>query len=286
MKESVLVIGGDKRYYIAAELIADLGFTVYICGFEMLANNPKLKEAQFSNLPCTDYVLLPAPYQDMDGIVKMPYSETRIKLSAILPELNQNACVILGGVDWEVQKMFDTMGIAYYDLLSDETYTVKNAFITSQAAVMLAASKSAKALSDCNILVCGYGRIGKTLTRLLYSYGCRVTVSARKDKDLEWIGITGCKPVYTNEIEKVINDQDIIFNTIPFCVLDQKELVHAKKNVLIMELASKPFGINFEEASKLGLNTYIELGLPGRCFPCSAAKTVAEAFQRVVKRGW
>lgn len=286
MKESVLVIGGDKRYYIAADMISDLGLTVYAFGFELLANNPKIRTAVFSNLPYTDYILLPAPYQDADGAIKMPFCEKRLKLEEVLPQINPDAYVVTGGVDFEAQVLFDKFGIPYYDLLLDESYAVKNAFITSQAALMIAASKSSKALSDCNILICGYGRIGKSLACLLKAFGSNITVSARKDKDIEWIDVGGYNPVYTHEIDSIIENQDIIFNTIPACVLGQKELTRAQKNVLLLELASKPFGINFEEASRLGLKTYVELGLPGRCFPNSAAKTVADAFQRIVKRGW
>lgn len=286
MKKTVLIIGGDKRYYIAADMIADFGYTVYACGFDLLPENHKLRTASFSNLPYTDYVLLPAPYQDPDGMVKMPFSEKRLKLYDIIPQINPDAYIVTGGVDMEAQVLFDHSGLPYYDLLQDESYTVKNAFITSQAAVMIAASKSDKALSDCNILICGYGRIGKSLSVLLKAYGCKITVSARKEKDIEWIGIGGFEPVYTDEIETVMENQDIVFNTIPCCVLGQKELNRANKNVLLLELASKPFGIHFEEASRLGLKTYVELGLPGRCFPNSAAKTVADAFQRIVKRGW
>lgn len=286
MKESVLAIGGDKRYYIAADILSDLGYTVYTCGFELLAENHKIKSAVFSGLPYTDYILLPAPYLDADGSIKMPFSEKRLKLGDILSQINPDAYVITGGVDLEAQVLFENFGIPYYDLLLDETYTVKNAFITAQAAVMIAASKSSKALSDCNILICGFGRIGKSLASLLKAYGSNITVSARKDKDIEWIGIGGYKPVYTHEIDSIIENQDIVFNTIPACVLGQKELTRAQKNLMLLELASKPFGINFEEAARLGLKTYVELGLPGRCFPNSAAKTVADAFQRIVKRGW
>ena len=286
MKEIVLVIGGDKRQYLAAEMIADKGYTVYICGLEKLPANHKFKTADMQALPYSDYVLLPAPYQDAEGTIKTPYSDARILMAELCPQFNPNACIILGGADFNTQTLFENYGFTCFDLLTDEPYMARNAFLTSQAAVMLAASKSSKALSDCNILICGFGRIGKTLAGILRGFGSHITVSARKDKDLEWIGILGYHPVETSEIYTVIHDQDILFNTVPSRILGQNELNNAKKGVLIMELASKPFGIDFAAASALGLSTFVELGLPGRCFPSSAAVSVADAFQRIAKKGW
>lgn len=286
MKEIVLVIGGDKRYYLAAEMIAEKGYAVTIAGFDRLPENHRLKTADLTALPYSDYILLPAPFADADGYIRMPFSDARQSISDLCVQFNPDACILLGGVDLKTQTLLENHGFAYFDLLTDEPYAARNAFITSQAAVMLAASKSPKALSDCNILICGFGRIGKTLAALLKGYGSRITVSARKDKDIEWIGIQGYRPVDTGELHTVIHEQDIIFNTVPFCVWGRSELEKTKKGVQIMELASKPFGIDFEAASALGINTMIEPGLPGRCFPVSAAAAVTDAFQRIAKKGW
>ena len=38
-----------------------------------------------------------------------------------------------------------------------------------------------------NVLVLGYGRIGKSLSRMLKGIGAKVTVEARKEEDLSWI---------------------------------------------------------------------------------------------------
>ncbi len=286
MKEIVLVIGGDKRHYLAAEMISEKGYAVIITGFDKLPADHKLKTADLAALPYSDYVLLSAPFADADGYIRMPFSDARHRIADLCPQFNPDACVILGGVDFETQTLFESCGLTYFDLLTDEPYAARNAFITAQAALMLAASKSGKALSDCNILICGFGRIGKTLAALLKGYGSRITVSARKDRDIEWIGISGYRPADTGELHTVVHEQDIIFNTVPSPVLGRGELEKTKKGALIMELASKPFGVDFEAASALGINTVIEPGLPGRCFPVSAAAAVTDAFQRIAKKGW
>jgi len=281
MRKTVLVFGGDKRHYIAAEILQDRGYDVAVCGFEKMAHQSNLKSVEAESLPYADFCLLPAPYKDIDGAVKMPFSDKRVKLYKICAQLNPNAMIVFGGADEDSRNIFSDLNLSSYDILADETYTVKNAFITSQAAVMLACSRSLRALSDCGIMICGYGRIGKTLLQLLKGFHAEITVTARKEKDLEWIRTEGSKAVNTGDIHTVIGENDIIFNTIPSRVIYKRELEMAKKDAIFIELASKPHGIDFDEAKRLGLETYIELGLPGRFFPYSAAIAVADAFQRI-----
>jgi dipicolinate synthase subunit A len=285
MRKTVLVFGGDRRQYIAAEILHDRGYDIAVCGFEKMAHQSNLKSVEAESLPYADFCLLPAPYKDTDGAIKMPFSDRRVKLYQVSAQLNPNAAVVFGGADEESKNIFSDLNLSSFDILADETYTIRNAFITSQAAVMLACSRSLRALSDCSVLICGYGRIGKTLSDILKGFRASITVTARKEKDLEWIRTEGAKAVNTADIHTVIGENDIIFNTIPSRVIYKRELEMAKKDAIFIELASKPHGIDFEEAKRLGLETYIELGLPGRFFPYSAAIAVADAFQRIaIKR--
>ena len=44
-----------------------------------------------------------------------------------------------------------------------------------------------RTLHGSKILVLGYGRIGKSLSRMLKGIGADVSVEARKEEDLAWI---------------------------------------------------------------------------------------------------
>ena len=79
-----------------------------------------------------------------------------------------------------------------------------------------------------------------------------------------------------SQLEENIEKADVIFNTVPQLVLDEKELQMVDKKCVIIDLASKPGGINFEKAKELNLETYWALGLPGKVAPRSAATYMAE----------
>ena len=73
-----------------------------------------------------------------------------------------------------------------------------------------------------NILVLGYGRIGKSLSRMLKGIGAKVTVVARRRDDLAWIIENGYTPVHLKDLEDILPSQNIIFNTIPHLIMDRK----------------------------------------------------------------
>ena len=55
-----------------------------------------------------------------------------------------------------------------------------------------------------------------------------------------------------------------------------------KRDVILMELASAPYGMDMAAAEKLGLNVQIEGGLPGRYCPGDAAQIWLEYIERSV----
>ena len=72
----------------------------------------------------------------------------------------------------------------------------------------------------------------------------------------------------------------MIFSTPPSMVLDREMLGHVDQRALIIDLASPPYGVDLEAAAGLGLNAVRESGLPGRCYPFSAARALFNAVIR------
>lgn len=138
-------------------------------------------------------------------------------------------------------------------------------------------------LAASRCLVVGYGRIGKILSRLLQSLGAEVTVSARKCSDLAWISVFGMKPVKTEELSAVIGDYDIIFNTVPAMVLNEGILKRVDPKTLIIDLASKPGGVDFSTAKDLGLKVIWSLGLPGKVAPITSGEIIKEAVVNILE---
>jgi dipicolinate synthase subunit A len=128
----------------------------------------------------------------------------------------------------------------------------------------------------------GFGRIGKILARMLLGIGANVTVEARKYQDLAWIKSYGYNGVHLNQLEKVIGNYDVIFNTIPSVILDTEILSKIKKDCLVIDLASKPGGVDFEMARDMGLKVIWALSLPGKVAPNTAGNIIKDTIFNII----
>lgn len=128
----------------------------------------------------------------------------------------------------------------------------------------------------------GYGKVGKALSHSLQALGARTYVGARKYADLALIENHGCIPLTMNEAKGHINEFSIIFNTIPSLVLDSEALRRVSRGALIIDLASKPGGVDFDAAKQLGLNVIWALSLPGRVAPVTAGLIIKDTITNIL----
>ena len=156
------------------------------------------------------------------------------------------------------------------DFLQDPYYLASNAAITADCALDLLREKSDAPLQGKQILIIGWGRIGKCLAKKLEQQNAHVTISARKPADLAMIQALSYRSLPTSKLSEWANRFDAILNTVPALVLPELE---AKADAIVMELASKP-GISGEGI----LNAR---GLPGKMAPERSGKLIAETFIRL-----
>ena len=131
-------------------------------------------------------------------------------------------------------------------------------------------------------VISGFGRIAKVLCRDLLALGMNVTVSARRFSDLAWIGIYGAKKLPVSELGGQLESYDLIINTVPARLFDRELLEKIRKDSLIIDLASKPGGIDFDAAQELGVNAVWALSLPGKVAPISAGQIICDTIQNIL----
>jgi len=100
---------------------------------------------------------------------------------------------------------------------------------------------------------------------------------------LSWAEIYGCKAVHTSALENIIGEYDLIFNTVPAVILNEKCLNQIKNDALIIDLASKPGGVDFDTAGKLGLKVVWALSLPGKIAPVTSGEIIACTILNILK---
>ena len=287
MSSKITFIGGDIRMIEAARFAAKKHKEVIIYGFDKLEKNfdtydvtieTNLKEALLG----ADTVIFGLP-SSVDGKnLFAPYSSKDIPICSVISYIKPSA-YIFGGMHKEyIQKEAETKGIKCFDYFLREELTLKNALVTAEGALQTAMTETPHTIHSSKCLVIGYGRIGKMLSDILKKLGATVTCSARKESDLALIECNAMEAVNTSLIGKSIGRFDIIFNTVPFSILEEKNLASVRHDALIIDLASKPGGVDFESARKLGLKVIWATSLPGKVAPETSGKIISDTVFNIL----
>ena len=158
-----------------------------------------------------------------------------------------------------------------------------NAICTAEGAIAIAMDNTAITLCTAKILVIGFGRIGKVLSHRLRGLGAEVYVSARSHYDRAWTLAYGYKPLDTYKLGGLLSGFDVIINTVPAHVLDENLLREVKKSTLLLDLASKPGGIDFASAAGLGLHVIWALSLPGEAAPITSGAIIRDTIYNILQ---
>ena len=277
MKNSISIIGGDLRQLTLAELLKENGYDVYVYGFgsDYVSEKYNVTDDIFKLLK-NDIIILPIPVTQDFKTINAPFSKEPIPLSYI-KECSKNAKLILGGkITKEINNMCYNSKIIDYS--NREELMIKNAIATAEGALEIALSETAHTIWNSKCIITGFGRIGKVLSRMLKNMGADVYVAARKHQDLAWIETNGYHPVLYKDLKDVLKNADIIFNTVPSLIFDNNVLKSINQTSPIIDLASKPGGVDFETAKDLGLNVIWALSLPGKVAPITSGKIIHDTI--------
>lgn len=192
--------------------------------------------------PDVTHVLLDVPYRPIDD------------LDQVLQSLPDHVILISG----RLPERFLTR--PHIDLLQDEGYLWKNAALTAVCALRCVPPIP----KDSNVLVIGWGRIGKHLIRLLSSLNVHTTLlshSAIHRVEAQSFGIqTG-----------LLSNYHTVFNTAPYPI----QLPEAARNAVKVDLASVD-GLS-------GDDVIHARGLPNLLAPESSGQLIAETILNNIK---
>jgi dipicolinate synthase subunit A len=169
------------------------------------------------------------------------------------------------------------------DYFAREELAVKNAVPTAEGAIQIAMEELPTTLQDTRVLVIGFGRLGKMLAQRLRGLGAQVTVSARSYADLAWIEALGFQAERTDELEGWLCNYGLIINTVPALVLGEAALEDVSPDCLLLDLASRPGGIDREAAAALGLKVIWALSLPGKVAPATSGRIIRDTVYHILQ---
>lgn len=280
------IIGGDRRQQALAEFLAECGARVDTYGFAMKPDSgvtvcDNLEDALLG----ADFVLLPLPAFSSDGLLATN-GERRITIYEIITA-SERDCLLLGGMlKDDAKKLLEKQGRAYVDYYESDELQSLNAIPTAEGALAIAMQMRTRTIAGSTALVIGYGRIGKVLARYLQALGAFVTVAARNPIAREQAAMCGLKVVDITEMDESLAKSEMIFNTVPARVIEDKKLDFIGQKVPLIELASAPYGFSFSAAAEKGVSAILASSLPGKVAPDTAGEAIGKVVLSILaKRG-
>lgn len=169
--------------------------------------------------------------------------------------------------------------VTYADL---PEFALRNAVPTAEGAIAEAARRSGCTAWGQRALVVGAGRCGRALVQRLHALGCRVRCAARSAQGRAEAELLGAEAVPLDALPRAARDCGWVFNTVPAPVLGAEVLGALPSGALVLDLASAPGGTDFAAARALGVEAVLLPGIPGRMFPRTAGRIVAEVALEIL----
>ncbi|MGB3989652.1 MAG: dipicolinate synthase subunit DpsA, partial [Acetivibrionales bacterium] len=263
------VIGGDLRNVKLAEAIHSDGHCVNLFGFKNAGFSSELQETDDleTAIASSDIIIGPLPCTSDNEMLNAPFHDKKIHISEVFKIMKKAQLFIAGRINGKIMQMAQAYNIRPIDILEREEMAVLNAIPTAEGAIQIAMEELPVTLNGSRVLILGYGRLGKVLAKMLSGLGAEVYVATRKYSDAAWLRAYGINSVYMDGLDRYLADMDLIINTIPDKVLDQAKLELIEKESLVIDLASKPGGVDFEKAGQIGIKVIWALSLPGKVAP-------------------
>lgn len=216
----ISIIGGDLRIVRLAEMYAKEKYKIFTYGLEKYFD--KNMQLKFDNniimckniedaLSASRYIISGVPLSRDDKYISTPFSENKIEMEDFLEKISNYSTYLLNKtqkgnninfIAGKIPRSFYNGKINVIDLLENEEFNILNSIPTVEGTIKIILQEREDTIHESNIVVCGFGRIGKILCNRLKYLGAKVYCTARKETDLAWIREAGYVPLNYTEIEK------------------------------------------------------------------------------------
>ena len=250
------VIGADERQAAAGRALARAGYRV---------DGPE-------EIALTDYILLP-----------LPLDEARTPLAELLRAAKPGTVALGGMLSAQAQAIAREAGVELLDYFAREELTIRNAIPTAEGCIGLLMRERKRTLFGSALLLTGFGPVGQALGVRLTALGAEVTVAARRPAQRALAESFGLRSLPLSRLASAAPVFDTVVNTIPAMVLTEEVLTRLRSGSLVIDLASRPGGTDFEAASRLGHRAIHALSLPAVCAPEMAGEAVAQTVCEILR---
>lgn len=280
------VVGGDTRQIAVAKALTGLFNTVKIFGHppsdvpDPIKNCWDLKET----LENARVVVLPISGMNDAGLVRGYNLDHYIDFGSCISSLAGGTLILTGSLTDKWIKLADSLQIKVFQYAEEDEIAILNSVPTAEGAVQIAMEELPITIHGSIVIVLGFGRVGTTVARIFKALGAKVIASARRPSVLARAWEMGCEKVLTSALPGIIQNANLIINTIPAMVINETLLQKVSKEALIIDLASPPGGTDFEAAKKLNIKAILAPGLPGKVAPVTSGLILSSAIPKLIEQ--
>lgn len=277
--KTILILGGDNRSLYLGEYLEKQHYRVCYYAFNQADCYENLTDA----VNDADFIILPLPLTRDRVTLNASLYDGTVTLSDIYSLSVSDKMFFGGQMPQSFCEEIDARGGEWCDYMLLDELAIYNAIPTAEGVVKVLTEELPITIHGMKCAVTGYGRVGKILAQTLKSLGADVTVFARKQKDFADAFTKGITPKEFNELSSEYQDFDALINTVPQRVLGEKELDNINPECVLIEIASAPFGMDFQAAKERAFNVIKAGSLPGKVAPKSAGEIIGRSILPIIR---
>ncbi|MBP3919968.1 MAG: hypothetical protein J6D28_00210 [Bacilli bacterium] len=285
---NVLVLGGDLRYL---EIINNLSFKydIDVVGYKNTYINDKVKNINICSVDISKYDIIIFPVNGvMDkNLINCRFNNVPIKLdNDLLVGTKENVLIFSGISTPALNNMLKLADRECTFLMKDDDIVKGNSLLTAEGIIADIIINTEKSLNNEDILVLGYGNIGKVLVKYLSLFNSNITVGIIDYNDKLLLDQLGINNFFTNDfslLKESIGKADVIVNTVPNVIIDEKNYKYINKDSYILDISSHPHGFNQYSLDELFIKNKLYLGIPGKVAPITAGKILSKKITKVME---
>lgn len=281
MKNNIfLILGGDNRSLYLGEYLEKQQFDVCYYAFNDADCFENLNEA----IDKASVIILPLPVSRDRLSLNTPFFDDTVLLADICTLATPDKFILGGQLPKSFCEELNAKGIKFCDYFLLDELAIYNAVPTAEGVVNILIDKLPITIHNMHCGICGYGKVAKALADTLKALGADVTVFARKEPAIAEAFSRGLKAEHFSKLSSDYHDFDTLINTVPTKVIGGTEMDLLNPDCLLVETASSPFGIDFQEAKEHALDVIKATSLPGKVAPKTAGEIIGLSILPIIKQ--
>ncbi len=281
---SAAIVGGDLRQIEVAKVFTGLFKEVRIYGHPPTEVPAAVSfGSSLDELVNTRVILLPINGMNEAGIVSGYKSDQTINFGSLIPSLAKGTLIVTGSMPPRWIQKANALQLKVLQYANDDEIAILNSIPTAEGALQIAMEQLPITIHNSTTIVIGFGRVGITVARVFKALGSKIFVAARRSASLARAWEQGYEKIAVNSLDGIIGAADIVINTVPSLILSEALISKMSSQALIIDLASPPYGTDFEAARRFNIKALLAPGLPGKVAPKTAGFILSSSIPRLIR---